>query len=316
MPRLIKCPSCATQMDVGDAQPGTVVGCPGCQVKIRIPTGKTGKHPAISGGATPAPAPAPQVAPARASTGSSSRVRRRGTTTKTRTASVGSRRGYGGRGGDEGDEEGGRYAPPEKKKNTGLIVGICVGAVVLVGLIIIIVASSGNKSRGPIAPRAKIDDDMTASAPPPPPAPVDPTPVVPSGPAEPPPGAGSNLKPGAAAPKGRAQWDKYIDGLKKFGIKNPDPPFYEFEADDIDPECKHAWQIVKRMGSNAYPYLLHYLADEDPQRVRGAAAALWTLLNLPGRMPKPGQGVALQGELKSKCGVSDADIQKAAEELK
>lgn len=322
MPRLIKCPSCATQMDVGEAQPGTVVGCPGCQVKIRIPTGKTGKHPAVgTGGATPAPAPAPQVAPARSSaTGSSSRVRRRagsGITTKTRTATR--LRGKGGdRGGEEEDGEGG-YAPPEKKSKTGLIVGIVVGAVVLVGLIIIIVVSNKPKNTGPIA---RHDDNAPAAKQPIIPPNTNSPGTNPSSPKIPDTtgttGEGEDklrekLRGGAV--KGRGRWDLIMDGLKMFGSKGYDSGFYEFEQ-EVDPSCTQAWNSVKRMGTTAYPYLLVYLLDEDPQRMRGAAAALWTLAQKQGRMPKPGNAAAMQSELKGLLQVSDDSLKAAEAELK
>jgi hypothetical protein len=316
-------------MDVGDAQPGTVVGCPGCQVKIRIPTGKTGKHPAIGGGGTgttPAPAPAPQVAPARASaTGSSSRVRRRagsGTTTKTRTATRLRGRGgdRGGRG-DEGDEGDSRYAPPEKKSKTGLIVGIVVGAVVLVGLIIIIVVSSGKKNLPP--PTAdRSHDNAQAKVPVMNPVPnpsPNPSPNVnPDVNAKPAEGEGEDklrekLHGGGA--KGKARWDLIMDGLKMHGSKGYDSGFYEFEQ-EVDPSCTQAWNNVKRMGTSAYPYLLVYLMDEDPARSRGAAAALWTLAQKPGKYPRPNTAAAMQQELKTLLQVSDDAIKAAEAELK
>jgi hypothetical protein len=91
---------------------------------------------------------------------------------------------------------------------------------------------------------------------------------------------------------------------------------YEFEAEDIDPSCKDAWRTVKGMGSSAYPYLLVYIADEDPQRGQAAAAALRTLAEKPGPLPKPGTGAEFQKQIKEELKISDEDLKKAEETLK
>jgi hypothetical protein len=301
-------------MDVGEAQPGTVVGCPGCQVKIRIPTGKTGKMPAVT---TPAPAPAPQVAPSKPMAAAPSRARRRlgsGSTTKMRAATrMRGRAGAAGAGGEE-DEEGGYGVPEKKKSNTPLIVGIVAGAVILVGVIIIIVAS-GPKKTANYAQKTVSDEPPAAKpASDPNPLPPPPTPNVGENPAGDPTDALRDKIRGASGAKGREWWDKTVDGLKMCGIKNQDPLFWEFE-NDIDPTCKMAFDNVKRMGTNAYPYLLVYLTDSDPSRASGAGACLFTLANKPARRVKPGNAAAIQGELKGLLNVSDDAIRKAEQDL-
>jgi len=320
MPRLIKCPSCGTQMDVGAAQPGSIVACPGCQVKIRIPTGKTSvKMPAVGAGAAASPA-AGSGAPVSAHTPSRGlsrpmRGRRRGmrggSTTRTRIPARGGARGDEG---DEGDEEG--YGPPPKKSNTGLIIGIVAGVVVVL-VVVIIVVTSGGKERPLPQPRTGMDRTAGPAAPT---GPISPAPVFVPPTSENPDADKADQRQkifggGALTPQ---RWEETINALKRYSSGGYGSEFYgEYE----DPEAKMAFDRVKSLGPKAYPYLVADMADPEIQRGKGAIVALKFLCGdqrKGGNVAKlnPGNCGQYQSEWKQILGVSDADVQAADSQIK
>lgn len=332
MQRTIKCPSCGTQMNVGAAQGGSIVGCPGCQVKVRIPTGQTSARlPAVPQGAgvqAPSPAPRrPSPGPARPVRSRRGLRRGRGSITGRNPAVAARRRGAVRRrpGAEEIEEDEEGFAPPEKKSKTGLIIGISIGVVALVGIIVAVAVSGGDEPQQ--ARRGKRGHRKKPTAPAVLPAntgnPMGDTPVQPGvNPFGGTNAGGDTPKPKPAAKPAKKVWNKgtwetTIDGLKQYSSQGYGSGFYEF----VHPNARNAWARLQGLNkADAYPYLIAYIADPDPQRARGAIVALKMLCGDPrkGKNPsefKPGAAASFQAEWKQILGVSDAAVSAAAAEL-
>lgn len=124
MARLIKCPRCQSQVDVTNVSGGATVRCPDCGANLRVPTGQTGNYPKVN-----AAAPEPAAPSHKKQTG----VFRK----------MAAQRGPGGTGG-------GRRMPRKQKSNTGLFVGLGVGALAI-AIVLAAVMMSGGKKPNPNA---------------------------------------------------------------------------------------------------------------------------------------------------------------------
>ena len=146
MARLIKCPRCQSQVDVTNVSGGTTVRCPDCGANLRVPTGQTGHHPKVNAG-TPAPQPA--------AGGGKSRGRQTDLFRK-----MSGPRSLGGRSSSRG---GGRPAR-RKNSNSGMFIGLGVGALVVAIALTAVMMSGGGQ---PVKPPTPNDTSNQASAPPP-----------------------------------------------------------------------------------------------------------------------------------------------------
>lgn len=316
MPKMIRCPSCATQMDVGAIPTGTYISCPTCQVKVRVPDIKTASMPAV-GARVPIPPPGggvPAPAPDTRSGRPGTRLGRPGTRLRkpgTRLGRPGTRLGRrGGLQGEEGEE--GMEPVEEKKSNTGLIVGIVV-VVLVVGIIIAIVATS--KKRTPfVAKRPEVTEPVRVTV-----APVQPTVPPPTTPApeDPPP----RPKRGALDPTkiDTDRFDRWISSLKPqsygtgFWRFGPDPNDPEFTG---DPASNRAWEAIQKMGEAAYPYLLAFGYHPDQRRRAHALVCAWTLSGKQGFWPKNlKECMECVEKLKPILNVTDEALAKAREQL-
>lgn len=281
MPKPVTCPKCAQWMDIEGLPAGSVVACPSCQAQLRIPG-----------------APPPAVStPGRG-------VRRAGrTSAKLRAIS------------SDQAADGGRSRPREKKRNTGLIVGIVAAVAVVLVVVIAIVATRGDG--GGKAPPQSASRVARPTAPPPAagsPPPVTSTPSPPPPPSIQPAAPPSEPRRASRAPRERRTWDRIVGGLKKHASKGFDSGRWEFEH-DVDPDCARAFAEVKGMGADAYPYLLAYLTNEDPMSVQAAAAALWTLLDRDGRKPRRDEGAAMRAQMMPLLSVTEEDVRRAMKDL-
>lgn len=114
----------------------------------------------------------------------------------------------------------------------------------------------------------------------------------------------------------REEWNEAIDGLKFYSAAGYGSGFYEF----VHPSARAAWEKVRRLGREAYPYLIAYIADPDLRRGRGAIVALKSLCGDPrkGRKAealKPGARTAFQEEWKRILKVKDEDVRRAMDYL-
>jgi hypothetical protein len=213
---------------------------------------------------------------------------------------------------EEGYEEEG-YGPPEKKNNTPLIVGIVAGAVVLI-IVIIVIASSGGDEQQPDRRRnrgieARGNQPMAPLPPGPTPAPVPYNPFPGSDvPAEKPKPKRTTMSAGV--------WGETIDGLKLYASAGYGGDFYDYE----DPVSKKAFERVKSLGANAYPYLIAFITDPDPQRGRGAVVALKNLNGDPRKGKSPGRlnpntCQSYASEWMQILGIDSARVESARQEL-
>ncbi|HYE97692.1 MAG TPA: hypothetical protein VEJ18_02225, partial [Planctomycetota bacterium] len=187
--KAVLCPRCRSEVDVAAFAPGSTVRCSDCGGMLRVPTGKTGVQPAVQ-------------APADEQKGS----------TKVRAPSEGraitrTRMRLGG-----GSETRMRRIPA-RSSNNGLLVGLLIGAVlVIVGLVFVL--ASGRTSPSPAVPVVQ-----RPPAPPPPPAPVPPPATPAPAPAAPAPGgeadsSGPSFRGGDPA---KANWDQIMQMLRPGG---------------------------------------------------------------------------------------------------
>jgi hypothetical protein len=199
---------------------------------------------------------------------------------------------------EEGFER--RYPAP-KKSNTGLIVAGCI--VALVALVVVIAVAAGGQKAQPAVVGPRIGED-----------PGDGTPVTNRQPEY-----GGRMPPADTAPppttlrrsvisKGRV--DMIVDGLGHYGTTGTDVDFSE------NPQATMAWGTAQEIGKDLYPYLIVYIAEEDPRRARGAIAGLIKLSGAMGLPPMRINVSALQAEWKSKLGVSEEDYRQAEAVIK
>jgi hypothetical protein len=151
----MKCPRCQAKIDVTDLSAGSTVRCPDCGGMVRLPSGSTGQYASVPAtAAAPPPRPAGAAAPAAPQRQTSVR----GRTTKVRAAGGGRQtnlfrkmsnvRAPGEKGraqiaSESGMERGGaRNSGP----SAGVIVGIAVGALVVIG--VVAYALMGQKGEG------------------------------------------------------------------------------------------------------------------------------------------------------------------------
>lgn len=227
MARIVTCPRCSSKMDAGNVAPGSSVRCPDCGALIRIATGNTSlRTKAVS---PPAPAPAaPEPAP-RARSSRGTEVRRGGTRVV------------------------------RKGSNSGLIIGISVGAAVLV--IVLVAAMAGKKD--PKKESARKEDPGMASkgsASTPNPALFSPTTAV--RPAETA-GPAAMAEPRRAEDPSKVKWDDYMQQLRAGG-----------GYDDPNRAEGKYFLRVKAMGKPAYPYIANYITHEEIPLGRAAVSLL------------------------------------------
>ncbi len=174
MAKLIKCPRCQSQVDVTNLAGGSTVRCPDCGAMARIPTGNTAIRPA-------APAVLPEPDPASGGGSRPTKVRNRQTNLFKKMSGV---KGPGEKNVTrvrrEGSERGGSGAPP--KSNAPMVIGICAGAVVLIGAVAFFAMHKGEKDekvpakstakKSPASSKAGSATHPTSPPPPPPTGPA------------------------------------------------------------------------------------------------------------------------------------------------
>jgi hypothetical protein len=179
MGRIVKCPRCQANLEVGNMAPGSSVRCSECGGMARIPSGRTGVNPAVQ-----APVAAPP--PAKKETGTKTRVRA--------ISSTGMR----------------AVRPaPRKSSSTGLVIGLGIALVGVVIVLVVVLAGSKPPPAPPPMPAAKKPAPKVEE--PSPPAPVTPAPPDASGPAKTPPPSGRVEEPS------KARWDDLMTTLRAGG---------------------------------------------------------------------------------------------------
>lgn len=104
-------------------------------------------------------------------------------------------------------------------------------------------------------------------------------------------------------------WDKLIVDLGGYQLtlgKGSESKYgYEENEDNVG---KRAFDKVKSMRKKAYPYLLKYILDEDPQRMKTAIVVLSMLTGHAPRIPKPSQKEAAYREWLGYLGLFEDQI--------
>jgi hypothetical protein len=136
MAKLIRCPKCQSQIDVGSVPGGATVRCADCDALVRVPTGSTGVYPKV-GAAGPAPAPA---APSKGDT----RTRKAGGGRQTEIFKKmsGARSPGGSRAPSRGSG-----ARRSGANHTPLLAGLSIGGVVLLGIALFFMVGHKDRER-------------------------------------------------------------------------------------------------------------------------------------------------------------------------
>ena len=266
MGNAVKCPRCASLVDVTSFAPGSSVRCSDCGGMMRVPTGRTGVNPAVK-------------APVAGGSGSTStRAKAAERATKTRTKAVGAvSKDSGTRMRQAAASP--RRAPPPKSK-TGLYVLLGVGslAIIITGAVLFLGGPKPPPPDDP-APVPVVKKTPPAKAAAPAPAPAPPAPATPATVdiSAPPPRSGDEAS--------KFNWEEALKQLRGgggFDIEGrPEQVYYE---------------RVKKLGKPAYPHLIRYIDNEDPALGRAAVALLNALTgqNLP--LPNDGTKVKVKAD--------------------
>jgi hypothetical protein len=241
MAKILKCASCQGVMDVTSVSPGTTVRCPDCGQTSKVPSGNT----SLRTKTVSPPIPPPVAAPA---------ARERGTRVQQRRAS--------------GTQP--AQAPP--KSNSGLFVGLAIGAVAVIAVVAFFMMKET-----PHEPPAKVTQI----------GPKDPVVFKPNLPAQSDKpivlGSGSTGKeePKTTPLAGKVEnvdnvnWDHLMRDLRPGG---------GFEH--LDRPEGVAFQKVKGFGKPAYPKLIKYIDDEDGAIATAAVAVLNALTGRDSALPR------------------------------
>jgi hypothetical protein len=227
-------------MDVTSVSPGTTVKCPECGQSSKVPSGNTSvRTKTVS---PPIPPPAPVPAPRSGGT----RVQRRASGTQP------------------------AQAPP--KSNSGLFIGLGIGAVAVIGVVAFFLMKETPQEPPPKVTQVGPKDPVVFKPNLPP---SSDKPIVL--------GSGSSGKeepkttPVAAKAENvdNVNWDHIMRDLRPGGgFEHPDRP------EGV------AFQKVKGFGKAAYPKLIKYIDDEDTAIAIGAVAALNALTGRDSALPK------------------------------
>jgi hypothetical protein len=263
MGKVLACPRCQAKVDSGGFAPGSSFRCTDCGGLMRVPSGRTGVHPAVQAEAPGAP---PQRGSTKlkvkavggqepAGTGTKMRVKAVGSASETRMRVVGQAR--------------------RQKSSTGLIVGLIAGVLVAVVALLVFL----QPGRTPADPQA---------AAPRPPSPKPMAPKMPSPSPEPAAAPPADAPPSPPAMRAddpsKANWEQLMQALRPGG---------GFE--DLSRPEGVAFAKVKRMGKPAYPFLIRYIDNEDVTLGRAAVVVLGELTG--NRTPLPNEST--KGKIKA-----------------
>ncbi|HEX7900883.1 MAG TPA: hypothetical protein VF950_24205 [Planctomycetota bacterium] len=259
MGNAVKCPRCASLVDVTSFAPGSSVRCSDCGGMMRVPTGRTGVNPAVK---------APVAAGPGHGTRSTKVVATGVTKAKTRIVAASEMR-------ESGTRMRSRGAPRPKSK-AGLFVLLGVGALAVI-ITCAVLFLGGPKTSKPAEPAAApvakaAPKAVVAPKPPPPPAP-EPVEIAAPAPA-----------PRSGDEASKFNWEEALKQLRGgggFDIEGrPEQVYYE---------------RVKKLGKPAYPHLIRYIDNEDPALGRAAVALLNALTGQ--KQPLPNDGT--KGKVKA-----------------
>jgi hypothetical protein len=248
MAKVLKCPRCQQVMDVTSVSAGSTVRCPDCGQMARVPTGNTSV--AVRTVSAPIPAaPIPPPVPVPGGGGN------RGTRVRERRSS------------------GTMVAQkPEKSSQSGLFIGLGIGAVAVVGVIVFFTMNSAPPPEPP--PRMANTPKEPVVFKPNLPASSDKPIVL---------GSGSTNKDDPkptqiskpAETVDNANWDSLIRELRSGG-----------GFDHADRPEGVAFAKVKSFGKAAYPKLIAYIDHEQPEFGIAAVAVLNALTGRDSAYPK------------------------------
>jgi hypothetical protein len=246
MAKILTCPRCQQAMDVTSVSGGSTVRCPDCGQMARVPTGNTSV--AVKTVSSPIPAsPIPPPVAVPGGAGRGTRVRER----RTSGTMVAQR--------------------PEPESRNGLFVGLGIGAVAVVAVIVFF--TMGNTPPPEPPPRSNAPKEPVAWKPNLPPSSEKPI-VLGSG-------TGSKDEPKAtqlskpAETVDNVNWDAMIRDLRSGG-----------GFDHMDRPEGVAFAKVKSFGKAAYPKLIKYIDDEQPEFGIAAVAVLNALTGRDSPLPK------------------------------
>ena len=242
MAKILKCPRCQSTMDVTSVSPGSTVRCPDCGQMVRVPSGST--NLAVKTISEPIPPPAPVPAP-----------RERGTRIRERSRSSSMN----------------PTLPAPEKSNSGLWIGLSIGALAVVAVIF---AFTANKHEDAPPPRANAPKETgtVVFQPKLPPSSEKPI-VLKSGEKPEDPKPTQVAKPAETADN--INWDTLIRELRAGGgFDHPDRP------EGV------AFAKVKSFGKAAYPKLIAFIDHEQPEFGIAAVAVLNALTGRDSALPK------------------------------
>jgi hypothetical protein len=108
-----------------------------------------------------------------------------------------------------------------------------------------------------------------------------------------------------------ANWEHLIVDLRhySFTMEKGSETKYTYE-ESPDNNGKKAFEQVKKMGKAAYPFLVKYILDEDPDRMKTAIIVLHMLTGYPPHLYKPTEAQKAYREWLDNLGLKDEMIPK------
>ncbi len=116
----------------------------------------------------------------------------------------------------------------------------------------------------------------------------------------------NNLAPEDKVDLSMMPWDKWMSSLSHYSMMAEGKLGYPKDSPEYT-----VYEKVEKLGKAAYPYLIKYVDNEDPNWAKGAVVALRNLTGITAPLPKnPEEGKASRAKYIKELGLKEEDIPK------